>query len=39
MSNERVADIVNSYYRINDPAGAADKIIDESVKCWKRVKY
>ena len=37
LTNKRVMEIVNPYYKINDPSAAADKLIEESTKCWKKV--
>ena len=38
LSNKRVMDIVSPYYRSNNPTAAVDHIIEESTKCWKKVK-
>jgi len=37
LSNKRVMDIIMPFYKNNDPSGATEKIIEESVKCWKKV--
>lgn len=39
LSNEKVADLVNPFYYANlDVNGAADKLVEEATKCWRRVK-
>ena len=30
-------DIVFPFYKTNDPSGASEKLIEESVKSWKKV--
>ena len=37
LTNERVSEIVNFYYKINDANGAAEKLVEESIKKWKQV--
>jgi serine/threonine protein phosphatase PrpC len=37
LSNKRVMEIVMPFYKNNDPSGATEKLIEESVKCWKKV--
>ena len=37
LSNKRVMEIVHPFFKINDPAAAGEKLIEESVKCWKKV--
>lgn len=37
LSNKRVTEIVYPFYKGNDPSGATEKLIEESVKCWKKV--
>ena len=37
LSNKRVMEIVSPFYKINDPASAAEKLVEESTKCWKKV--
>lgn len=38
LSNERVADIVNPFYYGNmDVNAAAEKLVEEATKCWRRV--
>jgi hypothetical protein len=32
-------EIVNWYYKNNDPNGAADKIVDEATKRWRQVIF
>jgi len=40
LSNERVADIVNPFYYANlDVNGAAEKLVEEATKCWRRVLF
>lgn len=36
LSNKRVMEIVQPYYKLNDPNSAAEKLIEESTKCWKK---
>ena len=38
LSNKRVMEIVQPFYKANDPAAAGEKLVEESVKCWKKVK-
>lgn len=39
LSNEKVADIINPYYYAGfDVNGAAEKLIEEATRCWRRVK-
>lgn len=37
LSNEQVMELVNPYFARNDINGASNKLIEESVKCWKSV--
>lgn len=39
LSNKRVMEIVLPYYRNNDPAGAAERLIEESTRCWKKLIF
>jgi len=40
LSNEKIVEIVNPYYKTGDSSGAADKIVEESLKMWQIVyKY
>jgi serine/threonine protein phosphatase PrpC len=36
LSNEKIMEIVNWYYKNNDSTGAAEKIVEESIKRWKQ---
>ena len=38
LSNKKIAEIANWYYKNNDVNGAAEKIVEESIKRWKQVK-
>ena len=37
LSNEKVAEIVNPYYNLMDSNGAADRLVEEATKMWRRV--
>lgn len=37
LSNEKVRNIVDQYYKFDNAIGAADKLIEESVRSWRRV--
>jgi serine/threonine protein phosphatase PrpC len=39
LTNQRIMEIVNWYYKNNDPNGAAEKIVDEATKRWRQVKF
>ena len=39
LTNEKVAEIVNWYYKNNDVNGAADKLVEEAIKKWKIVSF
>lgn len=36
LSNKQVCSMVDSYYVNNNPNGACDKLVDESLKEWKK---
>jgi len=38
MSNEKVKEIVDHYYEMGNSNGAADKLIEESVRLWRKVR-
>jgi len=40
LSNEKVAEIVNPFYQKDlDVDGAAEKLVEEATKCWRRVIF
>ena len=38
LSNERVSDIVNIYYNVNNVETAVNTLIEEAIRCWIIVK-
>lgn len=36
LSNKKVCELTNYYYNNNNPNGACEKIVDESLKFWKK---
>ena len=39
LSNKRVLDIVEKYYKIKDASAAANKVVETARKCWRRVYF
>ena len=39
LSNKRVMELVLPFYKINDASSAAERLVEESIKCWRKVKY
>lgn len=37
LSNEEIMNFVIPYYKTNNVSGACEKIVDESLKSWKKV--
>jgi len=37
LTNKQILDIAMRYYQSNDAEAAANNIIEESTKCWRRV--
>lgn len=37
LTNKQILDLVMIYYEKNNPSGAADRIVEEATKCWRRV--
>jgi len=37
LTNKQVLDIAMNFYKLNDPDAAANAIIQESIRCWRRV--
>ena len=37
LTNKQVLDITAKFYFKNDPKGAAEKLVEESRKCWRKV--
>lgn len=36
LSNKQVCGYVDSYFKAGNPNGACDKLVDESLKNWKK---